>query len=296
MEDRDWLILHTLYNHKNITKTARVLFMSQPTLTTHLQRIEEEFGTIIVERTKKGVLFTPEGEYLAKCADEMLRKIRDIKEGVTNKKTDIAGTLRLGASNYFTKYVLPELLRRFQDKYHHVDFKATSGWSKDIVNMTYNKELHVGFIRGDYAWGDSKYLLIEEPVCIVSKERIDLHKLPNLPRIEYRNEMLAKTMLDNWWREHYHLPPTVVMEVDSVDTCREMVRHGLGYALMTRMIVENDDLFKINICTKTGESITRRTWMFYHEESLKIPLVKAFVNLVKSHDQWYSFQSTSCKI
>lgn len=282
MEDRDWLILRALYTHKNITKTARILFMSQPTLTTLLKRIEDEFETTIVERTPKGVQFTPQGEYLAKCADEMLHKARIIKETVASRHNEVLGTLRIGASNYFTKYVLPQLLLQFKSQYPNVDFKAVAGHSKDVVSMVYNKESHIGFIRGDYAWGDCKYLLFEEPVCVVSKTKIDLGELPSLPRIEYTNEMLARIMLDNWWREHYSVPPTIVMEVDNVDTASEMVRHGLGYALMTRMIVEKDDLFKVNIFNKNGEPVIRRTWMFYHEASLKVPLVKAFINLVEN--------------
>ncbi|MDR3565008.1 MAG: LysR family transcriptional regulator [Negativicutes bacterium] len=284
MNDRDWLILQSLYHHKNITRTAQALFLSQPSLTAHLRQIEDEFGVTIVERTKKGVQFTPQGEYLVKCADEMLRKVRSIKEDVANMSNDVIGTLRLGASNYFTKYTLPGLLQLFKAQYPKVDFKAIAGASKDIVTMIYNKDIHIGFVRGDYAWGDRKCLLYEEPVCIVSREEIDLKELPRCPRIEYRNEMLARIMLDNWWREHYSDPPTVVMEVDNVDTCREMVRNGLGYALMTRMIVNEDDLFKINIVSKSGKPVTRKTWMFYHEDSLKMPLVKAFIDLVEGQD------------
>ena len=78
MEDRDWLILSILYKEKNITKTAQTLFISQPALTTRLQHIEKYFGVTIVHRTRKGVHFTSEGEFLAKAATKMLSHIRKI--------------------------------------------------------------------------------------------------------------------------------------------------------------------------------------------------------------------------
>ena len=80
MEDWDWRILQVLHEQKNITKTAQALFMSQPALTARLQHIEKEFGIKIVVRTSKGVQFTPQGEYLARSSEEVLQKIRDIRE------------------------------------------------------------------------------------------------------------------------------------------------------------------------------------------------------------------------
>ncbi|WP_238933669.1 helix-turn-helix domain-containing protein [Brevibacillus choshinensis] len=70
MDDRDWQVLHILYNQKNITKTAQLLFITQPALTKRLMQIEEEFGVKIVNRGIKGVHFTPEGELLAKRAGQ----------------------------------------------------------------------------------------------------------------------------------------------------------------------------------------------------------------------------------
>ena len=61
MDEKDWLILKTLYEQSSITKTAATLFISQPALSNRLQQIEDRFGTQIVVRTKKGVQFTPEG-------------------------------------------------------------------------------------------------------------------------------------------------------------------------------------------------------------------------------------------
>ena len=76
------------------------------------------------------------------------------------------GTLRIGASNFSTKYLLPELLRRFEIQYPGIEFKVTTGWSRDIVNLVNNNDVHIGFIRGDYSWSGEKLLLFEEKnVC-----------------------------------------------------------------------------------------------------------------------------------
>jgi len=100
MDDRDWLILQVLYREKNITKAAKELFISQPALTHRLQQMEKEFHVQIVNRGRRGVQFTPQGEYLVKCAEEMLLTLQKIKENVLNMDDQLTGTLRLGVSNF----------------------------------------------------------------------------------------------------------------------------------------------------------------------------------------------------
>jgi len=285
MDERDWLILQVLYRENNITKTAKSLHISQPALTHRLQQMEKEFGVQIVNRGRWGVQFTPQGEYLAKCAYQMLLNIQKIKENVINMGHKVTGTLRLGVCTFFTDYKLPGLLKLFKDQYPNIEFKVTTGWSSDIVNSIYNQDVHIGFVRGDYSWKDEKRLLFEETICIASKEKIDVCNLPFLPRIDYLTDHLLKTSVHNWWLENYSQPPLVSIEVDKADTCKKMVANGLGYAILPSMILQDvENIHKIDLKTKNGNPITRKTWMFFHNESLNLNIVKAFVNFMKGLD------------
>ncbi|WKA48412.1 LysR family transcriptional regulator [Geobacillus zalihae] len=285
MEDRDWMILHTLYKEKSITKTAQRLFISQPTLTKRLQQIEKELEVKIVDRGFKGVQFTPEGEYLAKCAEDMLHRLRVIKENLKNFHHQVAGTLRLGVSNFISKYKLPALLKYFKDQYPQVEFQVKTGYSRDIFALLYSQEVHVAFIRGEYNWPDQKHLLFEENICIASKQEVDLEQLPQLPRIDYKTDVLYRQLVDNWWAERYIHPPYIAMVVDQGDTCKEMVANGLGYAIMPSLFLENvKGLHKICLTDKKGRPLTQKTWMMYHQDSLTLNVVNAFVDVVKQLD------------
>ncbi|MFT9846256.1 LysR family transcriptional regulator [Aneurinibacillus sp. REN35] len=282
MEDRDWVILKVLYEEKNITKAAQRLFMSQPSLTKQLRQIEEEFALQIVKRGRRGVHFTPQGEYLARCANDMTQKLREIAEAVRAMENDVAGTLRLGVSNYFTRYKLPRLLKLFQDQYPRVEFKVNTGWSREMGALVANHEVHVGFVRGEYKWSGEKLLLFTDMLCIASRHPIDKNALPQLPRIDYKTEYGFKTIMDHWWMENYTEPPSIVMEVDQVETCKEMVRHGLGYAIMPRLMLEDaEDIHTIDIMIKKGQPVLRKTWMLYHKESLDTNVVRAFIQFME---------------
>lgn len=285
MDERDWLVLQTLYQEKNITNTAKILHISQPALTNRLKSMENHFGVMIVHRNWRGVQFTPQGEYLAKSAHEMLLRSQKIKETVLNMENKISGTLRLGVSTFFTDYKLPGLLKLFKDKYPDVEFKVTTGFSSDIVHLIYNHDVHVGILKGEYSWKGQKKQLFEESICVASKEEIDIAQLPNLPRIDYNTDTYLKAVVDNWWVENYTQPPTVSINVDKVETCKKMVGYGLGYAILPTMIISDlDDINKIEIKNKDGDKIVRKTWMFYHEESQELNIVKAFVEFIEGID------------
>ncbi|MCG5253464.1 LysR family transcriptional regulator [Brevibacillus agri] len=263
MEYRDWSILQTLYREQNITRTAKSLYLSQPALTKRLRQIEKEFGVQIVQRGRRGVHFTPEGEYLASCADEMLLRLRKIKEHVANMGEQVSGTLRLGVSNYFAHYKLPGLLKLFKQEYPLVEFKVGP---------------------------DGKLLLFEESVCIVSKDPVDVADLPSLPRIDYKTDPLLQALVDSWWAENYSSPPRIGMEVDKADTCGEMVANGLGYAILPRLVANGkQNLYLIEIKDAANKPVKRSTWMFYHKASLELQNVRAFVNFMQRMDFPHSY-------
>lgn len=285
MEDRDWLILQVLHKEKNITRTAELVYMSQPALTKRLQQIENEFGIEIVQRGKRGVRFTPRGEYLARCADDVLGMLAKINDNLDNMGDSIQGTLRIGASYFLTRHKLPDILMQFKQLYPKVEFKVTTGWSSDIFNLATNRDVHVAFIRGDYNWQDHRELLLQETLCIACAKPFALQDLPKLPRIDYKMDYKLKEMINHWWWENFSVSPEIFMEIDRSDTCRELVMKGLGYSIMPSLVLEDaQELYKVDIRDKNGAPITRSTWLFYHDDFLELKLVRAFVDFVKHFD------------
>lgn len=282
MEERDWTILKMLYEEKSITKTAKLLYISQPALTYRLQQLEKEFKTKIVYRGKKGVEFTPQGEYLVNYAKEMLLQLRKTKEVIQNMDKRIQGTLRLGVSGNFARYQLPPLIKKFLAIYPDVEIHLKTGWSSEITQKMYKEEIHIGVIRGDHSWHEQKLLLTAEPICLVSKKKIDTDQLPTLPRIHYKTDPSLQTVIDQWWQERFDQPPFITMEVDRIDTCKEMVSNSLGYAIFPKAcLTESDDLYYENLTTNDHQVLIRNTWVIYRNNSVEIGMIRAFTDFIK---------------
>jgi DNA-binding transcriptional LysR family regulator len=95
----------------------------------------------------------------------------------------------------------------------------------------------------------------------------------------------VQILLDKWWNENFSVPPHIGMEVDKVDTCKEMVAKGLGYAFLPGMILSNDqDLQRCEMLYKSGNPLIRRTWMYHHKEAMDLKLVNVFFEFIQTVD------------
>ncbi|GGE11892.1 putative HTH-type transcriptional regulator YraN [Marinithermofilum abyssi] len=296
MDEKDWLMLQSLHKEKSLTRAAERMYMTQPALTYRLQQLEKKFGVPLIMKRGKRIKFTPEGEYLVTYAYKMLAELRDIKDHIVNMQGEVQGTLRIGASIYFGQHELPLIIKNFPNLYPNVQIHVDTGFSSEIFNMLLQEEIQVGIIRGEFQWLDQKHLIHEENICLVSTEELDLEELPSLPRINYRAPKQALKLgdqmsfslghaIDQWWHERYREPPTITMQVDSYETCKEMVKLGLGYTIIPKAFVRpNEGLHTVDLTLKDGQTIKRRTWMLYREATLQFTVVDRFVQFMKGYD------------
>lgn len=282
MDEKDWLILKTLQEKKSITKTASSVFISQPALSKRLQQMEERFGVTLAVRSKSGIELTPEGDYLATCSAELLDRMRSIDETVRGMRGELQGTLRIGASQFSTKYLLPDILMRFKELHPRVEFYLDGGWSTDISRMVHNGELHIGFIRNEHVRAEKKYVLFRERTYICSKKPISLERLPDEPLINHRTDPLVKARFNAWWADNYSIPPRISMEVTSLDTATSMVEHGLGYGVLSELVVNRlgDGIHHYEMFHKNGKPYYRHIWLIYNTAARQLKLVEAFIDFV----------------
>ena len=167
MDEKDYELLLDLNRTKNITKTARELYMTQPAITKRIQKMEEELQCTLFLRSKKGILFTPAGEQILPYASEILANSRKLKEQVSVCQDQICGTLRLGSSLNFAHYRLPKILKAYTDQYPLVDVQITTGQSKHLFQLLNRDEIAIAIMRGQYVWDETSQLISSDPMFFV---------------------------------------------------------------------------------------------------------------------------------
>lgn len=277
----DWLILKTIAEEKKITKAAERLFISQPALTRRLKNLETQFKATLLIRTPNGIVFTPQGEELLAYAEKALLENKQLCEKIQSMETKVKGTLFLGVSSVFAHYELPQLLKDFLEIFPEVEFSLKTGHSTKIFSLLQKDEISLGLLRGDYHWDEEKLLLNEEPICLVSSKPIELKDLPQNPRIMTNSSV--QNLAEEWWHQLFNTPPKSLTEVDSIDTCRQMVLHGLGWAILPAIGLKqyNKSLYIKKLYFKDGTPLVRRTWLMYRNSYLQLPAICAFIEHIK---------------
>jgi len=281
MNDKDWLIIKTLYEEKNITKTSEALYISQPALSYRLKQIENKLGVVIVFRGKKGVDFTPEGELIASFAKEMVDKLDNLKENISNLKDQISGNLQLGATRAFAFYMLPDLLDEYKEKYPEVNIFLNTDLNINLMQSVLNQNLHLCVVRGHHYWPHVQHIIKKENICIFANQEVRIKDLPKLPMINGTVDYNLKMLIASWWKDSFDRPPLISMKVANNEIARRMVLKNFGYTICPEMLFQdNPNVFKLKLLNREKKEIDWYTYLLYQDDSIKLPAVKAFINVV----------------
>ena len=128
----------------SFTRAAQELFITQPTVTHHIQQLEYELGCALLIRSNQDTRLTPEGEELLVRVEELFRQLEEIK-GIASRKKVICGELKLAASSVMGTYFLPPLLKTFSDTYADIDIQLKFGNSYAIATWVQDGFVDVGF-------------------------------------------------------------------------------------------------------------------------------------------------------
>ena len=287
IKDSDWEILYKLYETPNMTKVADMLYISQPSLTKRVKNMEKEFGVKIINRTSKGVKFTSEGEYLAKKAKEYMEFIKNVKEGLNSYKTELEGTIKVGSPYTYSKFELTDVLFEYSKVNKNVKFEIINDQSNNLFKMVLKNHIELGFICGDCDGDVNKILVKQNKAYIVSKGPINLEKLSQMQRIDYKTNDKSKEILDRWWRKTYGENPPIGMFAGYVEFAWQLVDKGLGYAccFLPDGFEKVYNLCLTPILDDEGNNIIRNTWLVYPKKKQMSTVVKDFVQFVKDNIQ-----------
>lgn len=293
MKEQDFLILSVIYKTKNLTKAAEELFLTQPTLTYRVKKIEKELDVKLFRKDNQ-LIFTEEGEILVKFARRKLEEFEDIRMTLKNVKNDKEGVINIGVSTNFALYKLPSILEKFMQKFPNINVTIYSGWSHEIIDGLNNHDFQVGFITGEYEWFGEKELISADPLTVIYNDSFNLEDLPNLPRINYRPKTISakninplkpiENEINSWWKSKFVDTSNIVMNIDTVETCKELVKRGLGFSIIPAAALNNaDDFFTHSLTKRQGKIITRNTYLLYYNNFNESKTANKFVEFIKTN-------------
>lgn len=130
-----------LDTHRHFAVAAEKCFVTQPTLSMQIQKLEEELGVKIFDRTKQPVIPTEVGVDIIAQARTTLRESNMIKQIINDQKDTLSGELRIGIIPTLAPYLLPSLYKAVREKYPQLNLVIKESITEDVIHELKNNRL-----------------------------------------------------------------------------------------------------------------------------------------------------------
>lgn len=278
MNLRDLQYLVALAEHRHFGRAADACFVSQPTLSTQIKKLEDELGVPLVERTPRKVLLTEVGRDIAARARDVLNEIEQIR-GVARRTLDPeSGTVRLGIFPTLGPYLLPHVLPLVRDAFPRLELLLMEEKTEAVLRMLREGRLDAGILALPLH-EDSLHseFLFEEPFLLaVSSAHALAHKQGQLKLTDLSSQNLLLL-------EDGHCLRDQALEVcqlsgagersgfraTSLETLRQMVAANVGITLLPVMAVKPPvaPVENLHLIEFKGHPPSRRIAMVWRKSS-----------------------------
>jgi LysR family hydrogen peroxide-inducible transcriptional activator len=164
MNLRDLQYFIQLADLKHFRKTAEVCFVSQPTLSMQIKKLEDELEVTLFERQKKQVLLTRAGQELLTYAQSIVNTVSAMKQAAHTLNHPLSGSITLSAIESLAPYLLPHVMPALSKKFPNIQWRLQEGKTDQLLN-----QLHKG---------DIDAALLALPIPAHSLEMITIFKEP----------------------------------------------------------------------------------------------------------------------
>ncbi len=131
---------------RHFGKAAQACFVTQPTLSMQLQKLEEELDIIIFDRSKNPILPTTEGEAVIKQAKIVISEHKKIKDVINFSKKNLSGNFRLAVIPTLAPYVIPLFAKNFSLKFPNINLIIEESKTEDIIKQIEKDEIDAGLL------------------------------------------------------------------------------------------------------------------------------------------------------
>ena len=280
--------------HGSFTRASEELYLTQSTVSAHIQALEQALGTaLFVRQTRRQVHLTPEGEMIYPAAKKILADCRSLSELVQREESDLP--LQLGASTVPGQYLLPDLLAGFMKKYTDCRYFLRRGDSAEIHRLLRQGEIRLGFVGAALEPDTFVYTpLAEDRLVMVTEnspryrrlqqEGIPGKSLLSEPTVAREEGSGTDREIQNYMGR-LGFPQEklqIVARVDDPETIKRMVAQGVGVSILSALAVQrevNDGRLLTFDLDKEG--LRRKIYLISRKDIIYTRMEQRFIDYVK---------------
>ena len=304
-------LIYTVYREGSISRAAQKLFVSQPSLSVMIQKVEEEIGTPLFDRSNKPIRLTDAGREYIKAAEEIYhieKSFQNYLDAVEGLQT---GSLNLGSNQLLSSLVLPKHVAAFISRYPNIKLHLVDDNSTVLENMIFsgqldliidNQQLDAGVfeqrklkqeqlllaVPGSFACNKGLEAFRLQKCDVVQGNHrkadwgaVSLELFRDVPFISMTKENETRHRSDEIFREAGFKPKTI-LEIDRLVTLYQFVEMGAAASIVSDTLVEHIQQQNGDVCFYRLDSANaqRDIYLTWKRNKFYSKAMEAFVALL----------------
>jgi LysR family cys regulon transcriptional activator len=278
----------------NITAAADRLFTSQPGISKQLKQLEAELGMQLFTRKGKSlVAVTPAGREVVARARKILREVENISSLASDLTGEQEGTLSIATTHTQARYVLPEVIRAFRQRYPRVDLELHQGTSEQILELVNTNKVDFAIATGSkelfprltllpiYRWHRVALVPKSHPLAKLDRP-LDLELLAEYPLVTYVFSVTGESSFKRAFHDR-GLEPRVVFTARDADIIKTYVRMEMGVGVIASMAFEDRDTEDLACIDAQGLFPEVTTWLGFPRDMVLRAYMIDFIHLFAPH-------------
>jgi len=293
MADRRLQVFHAVAKHLSFTRAADALFMTQPAVTFQIKQLEEQYSTRLFERRHGSIALTPAGELVLSYAERILALSDEMETRLAEMTGEMRGPLLVGASTTIAEFMLPRVLGEFNALYPQVRARLIVANSESIEGRVAEHTLDVGLIEAPAKLsGLTSEICCEDELQVICAPDYPLAGLKSVtPKALVDYEYISREpgsgtreVSDAYFLAHKVAPEQlkIQMELGSPEALKGVVSTGLGFAIVSRAVVDKETRLGALAAIPLKPPLKRSLYLVYPRERFRSRLATTFIDFAKS--------------
>lgn len=295
MNLRDLKYLIAVAETHHFGKAAQRCFVSQPTLSGQIKKLEQELGVTVFERTNRSVEITPAGEGILEHARLIMEQADAIKQLAQSFKDPLAGPLRVGAIPTISPYLMPLILKPLQKKYPQMRLILSEEKTDSLLRRLKNHEIDAAILATDHPETDFKVIpLFKEPFWLAHPQKHPFYTKDEITQQDLNNtellllsegHCLAQQAMEVCHiHERKQQGDLANLRAASLETLLQLVSAGYGSTLVPALALTGSWTSGRGIITRQLNlpDAWRRVSLFYRSSFPRKAAMDALVQTIKS--------------
>jgi LysR family hydrogen peroxide-inducible transcriptional activator len=273
-----------LDNFRHFALAAENCFVTQPTLSMQIQKLEDELGVKIFDRTKQPVIPTEIGTGIIAQARIALKETQMVKQIISDQKDTLSGELRIGIIPTLAPYVLPPLYKSMHEKYPQLELIVKEYITENVIHELKNNRLDCGIvvtplsdvsIKEDILFYEELFVYVSAKNALSDKKYVLAREIdPNqLWLLEeghcFRSQILNLCELRKSSDFHFKY------ETGNIETLRRMVDKSDGITILPELAVREFSKAQLRLVKRLKQpSPAREVSLITHRDHIKTKLIK----------------------